>query len=228
MTTQKPDLREVLRQTIWAKDLTPEQMARVEADTVEQCVAKGGYICRKGEMVDAWIGIIDGLAKINNLSPDGKSVTFTGIASGSWFGEGTLLKQEARKYDVVALRDSRVARMPAKTFMWLLDNSLPFTRFLLMQLNERLGQFIGMVEFDRLLDVDTRVARCLAALFNPHLNPGISPQLKISQEELGYLCGASRQRVNGSLKSLEEAGLVKAEYGGVTILDLDGLRKFHS
>lgn len=228
MTTQKPDLRDVLRQTIWAKDLTPEQMARVEADTVEQCIAKGGYICRKGEMVDAWIGIIDGLAKINNLSPDGKSVTFTGIASGSWFGEGTLLKQEARKYDVVALRDSRVARMPAKTFMWLLDNSLPFTRFLLMQLNERLGQFIGMVEFDRLLDVDTRVARCLAALFNAHLYPGTDTLLQISQEEIGYLSGASRQRANQALQVLEKEGLLKVDYGGIQILDLEGLRRFRA
>jgi len=228
MTTEKPDLREVLRQTIWAKDLTPEQLARVEADTIEQCVPKGGYICRKGEMVDAWIGIIDGLAKINNLSPDGKSVTFTGIASGSWFGEGTLLKQEARKYDVVALRDSRVARMPARTFMWLLDNSLPFTRFLLMQLNERLGQFIGMVEFDRLLDVDTRVARCLAALFNTHLYPGTDTLLQISQEEIGYLSGASRQRANQALQVLEKEGLLKVDYGGIQILDLDGLRRFRA
>ena len=228
MTTQKLDFTEVLRQTIWAKDLTPQQMARVEADTVEQCVAKGGYICRKGEMVDSWIGIIDGLAKINNLSPDGKSVTFTGIASGSWFGEGTLLKQEARKYDVVALRDSRVARMPAKTFMWLLDNSLPFTRFLLMQLNERLGQFIGMVEFDRLLDVDTRVARCLAALFNAHLYPGTDTLLQISQEEIGYLSGASRQRANQALQVLEKEGLLKVDYGGIQILDLDGLRRFRA
>jgi len=228
MTPEKPALQEVLRQTIWAKDLTPEQMARVEADTVEQCVAKGGYICRKGEMVDAWIGMIDGLAKINNLSPDGKSVTFTGIASGSWFGEGTLLKQEARKYDVVALRDSRVARMPAKTFMWLLDNSLPFTRFLLMQLNERLGQFIGMVEFDRLLDVDTRVARCLAALFNSHLYPGTDTLLQISQEEIGYLSGASRQRANQALQVLEKEGLLKVDYGGIQILDLEGLRRFRA
>lgn len=232
MTTEKPagkpDFKEVLRQTIWARDLTPEQMARVEADTVEQCVAKGGYICRKGEMVDAWIGIIDGLAKINNLSPDGKSVTFTGIASGSWFGEGTLLKQEARKYDVVALRDSRVARMPAKTFMWLLDNSLPFTRFLLMQLNERLGQFIGMVEFDRLLDVDTRVARCLAALFNAHLYPGTDTLLQISQEEIGYLSGASRQRANQALQVLEKEGLLKVDYGGIQILDLEGLKRFRA
>lgn len=228
MNAEKASFKELLRQTIWAKKLTPEQMARVEADTIEQFVPRGGYVCRKGEMVDAWIGVIDGLAKINNLSPEGKSVTFTGIASGSWFGEGTLLKQELRKYDVVALRDSRIARMPNQTFMWLVDNSLPFTRFLLMQLNERLGQFIGMVEFDRLLDVDTRVARCLAALFNNHLYPGTDTLLQISQEEIGYLSGASRQRANQALQVLEKEGLLKVDYGGIQILDLDGLRCFRA
>jgi CRP-like cAMP-binding protein len=228
MSSEKASFKDMLRQALWTKDLTPAQMERVEADTIEQFVPKGGYICRKGEMVDAWIGIIEGLAKINNLSPEGKSVTFTGIASGSWFGEGTLLKQEARKYDVVALRDSRIARVPNKTFMWLLDNSLPFTRFLLMQLNERLGQFIGMVEFDRLLDVDARVARCLAALFNNHLYPGTDLFLQISQEEIGYLSGASRQRANQALQVLEKEGLLKVDYGGILILDLDGLRSFRA
>ena len=33
----------------------------------------------------------------------------------------------------------------------LLDSSIPFNRHLLLQLNERLGQFIATVEFDRLL-----------------------------------------------------------------------------
>jgi CRP/FNR family transcriptional regulator, cyclic AMP receptor protein len=228
MAGQKPSLQEVLRNSIWAQQLTPQQMARIEADTIEQFVPKGGYVCRKGETVDAWIGVIDGLVKMNNLSAEGKSVTFTGLSAGGWFGEGTLLKQEVRKYDVTALRDSRIARMPAKTFMWLLDTSLPFTHFLLKQLNERLGQFIGMVEFDRLLDVDARVARCLAAMYNPHLYPGTEPVLQISQEEIGYLSGASRQRVNQALQVLEKVGLLKVDYGGIQILDIDGLRRFHA
>ena len=100
-------------------------------------------------------------------------MTFTGVPAGGWFGEGSLLKNELRKYDVMALRDTRVARMPRATFEWLLETSLPFNRFLLMQLNERLGQFIGLVENDRTLDIDTRVARCLAAMFNSHLYPGL-------------------------------------------------------
>jgi len=153
-------------------------------------------------------------------------VTFTGMLAGGWFGEGSLLKNEPRKYDVIALRDSRLLFMPRATFNWLLDNSIGFNRFLLLQLNERLGLFISLVEYDRMLDIDTRVARCLAALFNPYLNPGIGPQLQISQEEIGYLSGTSRQRANQALQVLEKEGVLKLDYGGITILDLDGLRRF--
>jgi CRP/FNR family cyclic AMP-dependent transcriptional regulator len=168
--------------------------------------------------------LIDGLVKMTNLSADGKPTTFTGLPTGGWFGEGSLLKDEPRRYDVVALRNSHVAYMPKATFNRLLDTSIEFNRFLLVQLNERLGQFIAMVEYDRLLEPDARVARSLAAMFNPHLYPGIGPQLQISQEEIGYLAGLSRQRANQALKTLEKAGLLRVEYGGITVLDLDGLR----
>jgi CRP/FNR family cyclic AMP-dependent transcriptional regulator len=43
---------------------------------------------RKGEEAESWLGIISGIVKINNFSPAGKSVTFTGVPAGSWFGEG--------------------------------------------------------------------------------------------------------------------------------------------
>ena len=217
-----------LRTTIWAKALSPLEMARVESDCFEQFVPKGGFVCKRGEVPDSWTGIIDGLVKINNSSPEGKSVTFAGVPTGGWFGEGSLLKVETRKYDVMALRDTRVARMPRPTFEWLLEVSLPFNRFLLMQLNERLGQFIGLVENDRTLDIDTRVARCLAAMFNSHLYPGLEKVGQISQEEIGYLSGASRQRANQALQLLEREGLLRLDYGGIRVLDLEGLRHFQA
>ncbi len=58
-----------------------------------------------------------------NVSADGKPTTFTGIPSGGWFGEGSLLKNEPRRYDIVALRDSTIAYVPRTTFMALLDGS---------------------------------------------------------------------------------------------------------
>ncbi|KRB94272.1 Crp/Fnr family transcriptional regulator [Noviherbaspirillum sp. Root189] len=226
MTSTPITLINMIRQTAWAHSLTATQMAQVEQDVVERFVPAGGYVCRKGEPVDCWIGTIDGLLKMSSVSPEGKSITFTGVLTGAWFGEGSLLKSGPRQYDVVALRDTRLAEIPRATFLHLLDNSIGFNRFVMTLLNERLSLFISLVEYDRMLDTNARLARCLAALFNPHLNPGISHQLKISQEEIGYLCGASRQRVNGAIRVLEDAGLVRAEYGAITVLDLDGLRRF--
>ena len=215
-----------LRASLWARSLTPDEFRRVEASLVERRVAAGEYVCRKGEPVEHWIGILEGLVKMTSLAPSGKLTTFTGLPEGAWFGEGSLLKDEPRRYDVTALRDSRVVLMPRATFNALLDGSIPFNRFLLVQLNERLGQFIAQVEFDRLLNVEARVARCLAAMFNPHLYPATGRELQISQEEVGYLSDLSRQRVNQALKTLEQAGLLRVEYGRITVLDLPGLRNY--
>jgi CRP-like cAMP-binding protein len=219
-------LADMLRESLWARSLTAAQMQQVEMSIVERRVEAGGYVCRKGEPALHWIGILDGLVKMAGLSATGKLTTFTGLPAGAWFGEGSLLKDEPRRYDVVALRDSRVALMPRATFTALLDDSIAFNRFLLLQLNERLGQFIGQVEHDRLLSVEARVARCLAAMFNAYLYPATAMQLKLSQEEIGYLSDLSRQRVNQALKALERARLVEVAYGGIVVLDLPGLRKF--
>lgn len=225
-STHQSQAESKFARTIWASMLAPEHMQKVEAEVIERFVPAGGYVCRKGDTVDFWMGVIQGFLKMSSISPEGKIVTFSCMLAGGWFGEGSLLKTEPRKYDVVALRDTRVAYMPRTTFNWLLDNSIPFNRFLLQQLNERLGLFISLVEYDRMLDTDTRVARCLAAMFHPYLNPGSSMQLQISQEEIGYISSVSRQRANQALQVLEKKKLLSVDYGGITILDLDGLRGF--
>jgi len=219
-------LNELLDASLWTKSLSAEQRARIEAETVVKDVAAGAYVCRKGDPVESWIGIVHGLVKMTSVSPEGKTTTFLGVAGGGWFGEGSLLKDQTRKYDIVALRATRLAFMPKATFEWLLGTDIAFNRFLLVQLNERLAQFIAMVETQRLLEPDARVARSIAALFNPVLYPAMASQVQISQEEIGYLSGVSRQRVNQALHVLESAGLLKVEYGGLSILDLEGLRRF--
>lgn len=211
---------------MWAKALSDEDYARARAGITLRRITAGGFVCRKGEPVDHWFGVLDGLVKLSSDWVTGKTATLTGVPAGGWFGEGSMMKTEPRRFDAVALRDSCVAFMRRDTFHWLLDNSISFNRFLLAQLNERLGQFIGLLESERLLDTDTRVARCLTALYNPVLYPGLSRKLAISQEEIGYLAGVSRQRVNKSLKILEDAGFIAVEYGGLHVLDLDGLRRF--
>ena len=202
---------------------TDEREVAVPALVVSEA-APGDYLCRVGRPVTYWFGLIDGLLKMSNDDSQGPMITFTGVAPGGWFGEGTALKREKYRYNIQALRKSVVAGLPVDTFHWLLDHSLGFNRFVMRQLNERLGQFIAARETDRISNPDVRVARSLAALFNPEIFPAVGEMLRITQQELAYLVGLSRQRTNEALAALQQQGCIRIEYGGLRVRDLEALR----
>ncbi|ACB35691.1 transcriptional regulator, Crp/Fnr family [Leptothrix cholodnii SP-6] len=217
--------RDELEMVPWLRVLAVDERERVIADLQVVDAAVGDFVCKIGRPASFWFGVVDGLLKMSNDSSVGTSITFTGVPPGAWFGEGTLLKREVYRYNIEPLRKSVVAGLPATTFEWLLDRSIAFNRYVMNQLNERLGQFIAAREIDRLNDPDTKVARGLAALFHPVLYPGVGEVLRITQQELAYLVGLSRQRVNEALKTLQAQGLIRIEYGGLRVLDLAGLRR---
>jgi CRP/FNR family transcriptional regulator, cyclic AMP receptor protein len=184
----------------------------------------GDFVCRVGRPITYWFGVIEGLLKMSSDNAEGVTMTFLGVPPGGWFGEGTAMKREPYRYNIQALRKSVVAGLPVDTFHWLLDHSIGFNRFVMNQLNERLGQFIAAREIDRMNNPDVRVARSLASLFNPVLYPGVGEVLRITQQELAYLVGLSRQRVNEALTTLQSKGFIRVEYGGLRVLDLAALR----
>lgn len=208
----------------WIRLLSPDERERTVDDLKIADADPGEFVCRTGRQVTYWFGVVDGLLKMSSDNAEGKTMTFIGIPPGGWFGEGTALKRESYRYNIQALRKSRVAGLHVETFHWLLDHSIGFNRFVMNQLNERLGQFIAAREIDRMNNPDIRVARSLAALFNPVLYPGVGEVLRITQQELAYLVGLSRQRVNEALTALAGQGTIRVEYGGLRVLDLQALR----
>ena len=69
---------------------------------------------------------------------------------------------------------------------------------------------------------------CLGSVSLPRSThgPDQATDVQLSQEEVGYLSGVSRQRVNQALQVLVKANLVRVEYGRIRILDLAGLGSF--
>lgn len=230
-------LASMLRSSPWASTLAPAALDAVLAECFERQLPAGALAIRCGDPALHWVGVIEGLVKMSVSLPDGRVSTFTGVMAGGWAGEGTLLRRgpDPRwRYDGVAVRPTRLACMPRHTFERLVAGSMGFNHFLLQQLNARLSLFVGLVEGGRLLGPDARVARCLASLFDPDLHPspgGLDGAgrpgalcVQLSQDEIGLLAGVSRQRAHRALHALERAGLLRVEFGGVTVLDLQALR----
>ncbi|MFJ3046472.1 Crp/Fnr family transcriptional regulator [Herbaspirillum chlorophenolicum] len=221
-----PELTTLLEKSRWPATLTADQMDRLRHDIYEKSFPSGAIIYPRGTPADHWFGLIEGMIKVDTVAQDGRSTTFAGVPSGSWFGEGAVLKNEPRPYSIVAIRDSKLAFVPKQTFEWLLQQSTSFSRFVIDQLNWRCGYYVALVENRRLREASARVAFCLSELFNPQLYPSTEQTLPLSQEEIGRLSGLSRQNTNKALRELADMKLLSVEYGSVVILDLPRLRKF--
>jgi CRP-like cAMP-binding protein len=183
--------------------------------------AKGDTVLPAGEPVQGWYAVLSGLVKLQTEAADGRRSAFIGVPEGEWFGEGSVLKEERRRYAVVALRDSWLMCLPRDVFTELQQGNLRFNQYLVQHLNMRLGQAMTLIEASRIRAPEHRVALYLSRLFWRSTR-----RLYLTQEELGTLVGLSRQTVNRVLHQLAGRGIVSIELGRVSIVDDGALNAF--
>ncbi|MCP1574942.1 cyclic nucleotide-binding protein [Herbaspirillum rubrisubalbicans] len=217
-------LESALRQATWYAQLDDAVQASILAQAREITLEAGSYLFGAGEQPRGWYGVIEGLLTWKALDEDGRSLSMAGFSAGSWFGEASVIRAKPYEYHVAALRYSRLVLIPADTCDTLFRHHHAFSNAVMRHLAERVNFFMAMFAAHVLADMEVKIARILASMFDKELHPRTQPHLHINQEELANLCGVSRQRCNAVLKSLSQAGLIAVEYSGVTVLDLEGLR----
>lgn len=183
--------------------------------------AKGSTLLEAGEDVKGWYAVLSGLVMLHSPSARGRHSAFLGVPEGEWFGEGSAMKDEPRRYRVVALRETQLLCLPLALFTALRQTSLPFNQYLATHLNMRLGQAMAIIEAGRIRSPEHRVALYLSPLFWRSTR-----RIHLTQEELGYLAGLSRQTVNRVLRQLESLRIVSLDFGRVAILDDAALASF--
>lgn len=216
-----PPHHRFLRGQPWFAALPDDSRARLLDRILTQAGRKGEVMLAAGTPVKGWYAVLSGLVKLQSTSSEGRVSAFLGVPDGEWFGEGSVLKTEPRRYDVIALRDTVLLCLPRAEFDSLLADCLPFNHFLVTHLNRRLGQAMTIIEAGRLRSPEQRVALYLSRVFWQGRR-----RLVLSQEELGHLAGLSRQTVNRALKSMEQLGLVSLEFGRVAMLDEQALAAY--
>ncbi|HWS05412.1 MAG TPA: Crp/Fnr family transcriptional regulator [Burkholderiaceae bacterium] len=207
-----------IRSQPWHGSLSAEQQTRLLGRLSFVKGAKGDCLLAAGSAVQGWYAVLEGLVKLQSTSVDGRVSAFLGVPAGEWFGEGSALKAEPRRYDVIALRDTTLLCLPRAEFHALQSTHLAFNQYLVTHLNRRLGQAMALIEAGRLRSPQERVALYLSRVFWPGVR-----KLSLSQEELGHLVGLSRQTVNRVLREMERLQLVSLAFGRVDILDEPGL-----
>lgn len=216
-----------LQAQTWFCGLTDDLQGLVQRSAGEQIHEAGERIVRVGNVWPHWAGVIEGVVQMHVVSAQGRGTVLACLPPGSWWGEGSLVKQERRRYNALAMVRTRLALIPADAFMVLRQTSIAFNHYLQDLMNERMRSFIEILQADRLLSPELRVARCVERLATAAGRPEDGPvQVSIGQQDLSLVCGLSRQRTNAALAALDALGLVRTEFKSLRVRSLTALRDF--
>ena len=228
----EPESGAGLKTLVWTAPfsgaLSKAELDRIEHDLHERSFVAGGHVAWKGDPVEHWMVVAEGLVKVEAAAADGRKTTLMGITAGGWFGEAALLRGGRWPFDVIASQATTLGLLPRATFEWLLGSSIAFNRFLLGLVNARLWQFVQRCEHLRFCEAGEHVAHCLGELFDERLYPRTTRRLPLSQDEVAHLAGISRPTANRALRELERLGVLSVAYGTVLIHDPQELQRLGS
>jgi CRP-like cAMP-binding protein len=189
----------------------------------------GDLITARGEPPEEWLACAKGAIRVSSTSISGKQITLTYVEPGIWFGDVSIFDGDRRTHDAYAHGDSTTLCVAKADFKKILANHVELYEALLRLHARRIRQLYGLVEDLNTLPLRARLAKQLLHLVRSYGVPSLSDGsevrigLHLAQEELAQLLGASRQRVNQELKSMEREDAIRIEPGGLVIRDRQAL-----
>lgn len=143
--------------------------------------------------------IKEGKVKICLISPDGQEISLVVFGKGEYFGEFALLDGLPRSADAIALEKVESYTLQRSDFHNVIMKHPRIAIQIMEILCERLRRTDQQVEDLIVLDVYGRVAKKLLELAETHgtkQEDGILINVRLTQQELAAMVGASRESVN--------------------------------
>jgi CRP-like cAMP-binding protein len=202
----------------------------LRADILERAfvrrVADGTLLSHRGEPASEWCGVARGAVRVSSVSLSGKQIALTYIEPGIWFGDISLFDGLPRTHDAQAHGETTLLVVRKPDFKDLLARHAELYDALLRLNCRRLRLMFDTIEDLNTRPLASRLAKqilVLARAYGVQEGDEIRIGLQLAQEDLAQLLGASRQRVNQELKSLEREGAVRVEPTRLVVLDRDRL-----
>jgi CRP/FNR family cyclic AMP-dependent transcriptional regulator len=226
---KKDDTRNWLSYIKLFEGLTPTQLDWVAQRAHRRVFEAGRNVMTIEQPGEAVYIILHGTVKIHIEQPE-RDVILAILGSGDMLGEMSLIDSVGRSASAVTLESSLLLWMDKVTFNYILDNFPPVARNLVRIMSARVRLSDQLIQALATLDVNGRVARQLLAFaekYGHEKDSGTQISIVLTQSDIADLVGASRKRVNQTMVSFKEQGLIDTDTNGrIAIKDSEGLARF--
>ncbi len=215
--------REAINGGRWFGNLSPSLRHDILRCAYVKRYKDSDLIVARGDPPTEWSAVAKGAVRVSSTSLSGKQITLTYVEPGVWFGDVAMFDGDQRTHDAYAHGPTTLLCVSRNDFQKILSTHVELYEALMRLQARRIRTLFGLVEDLNTLPLRARLAKQLLHLVRsygvPCLNDGNEMRigLQLAQEELAQLLGASRQRVNQELKSMERENAIRIEQGGLVV-----------
>lgn len=204
--------------------LAPGDAADARGSVRFLALDEGAVAYHTGAECPAYVMCLEGGTRTFKISPSGRELLIYRVGPGSTCVLTTqcLLAGGTFPAESVAEKPTRLAALPAATFLALMERSAPFRRFVLDDYASLLTSMISLVDEVAFSSLDERLARRLVTEAGP---AGIVAK---THQQLAADLGSVREVISRYLSEWEKAGWIRTSRGSITLLDKKALAGYRA
>ena len=195
---------------------------QLEKRLVRRRYPGGRVLFQMGDEGGSFQIIVRGRVKVVIPSSSGEELILAILAPGDLIGELSLFDGKPRSATVQAMEETETLCLHREDLMALMRNRFGIVEKILEVLARRIRDADRQLAENRFLDIATRLAKKLLDLgdaFGVHVEGGTRIGVKVTQNDLASMIGATRESVNKQLKALRAQGFIRVEQGMIEILN---------
>ena len=192
--------------------LSPQDLQRDCPTATIASFRHGSAVYHQGRRCDDLFCILDGQVKLGRVSRDGRELTTALMTAGEFFGPALGAQGVREAPETAAARGPvTVWRVAAKEFHRLMLNQPALGSRMVEALARRQRQMERRLECFAFKRAEARLAETLRELsgaFEPRCEHGFGTHIRLTQQELADLVGATRPVVSTILNRLRKQGVL--------------------
>lgn len=208
--------------------LTPRDLEALRALGRQRRHRAGEVLFREGDPGDAVLVVLSGRVKLHGVTETGREAVLGVREPGDLIGEMSAIDGAPRSATATAFEPVEVLAVPPSAFTAFLARTpgvaVVVLRTVMARLRDADRKRVEFVAQDTVGRVCARLVE-LGERFGRPCDDGVEIDLTITQEELAGWTGSSREAVIKALHALRELRWVATRRRGITLLDVDALRR---
>ena len=209
-------------------DLPDEDIRALMAVARKRTFRAGEVIFHREDVGQVLYVIKEGKVNICLMSPEGQEISLVVLGKGDFFGELAILDGLPRSTDAIALERVECYTLQRSDFHNAIMKNPKIAIQVLEILSRRLRKTDDKVEDLVVLDVYGRVAKKLLDLAHEHgvnTEDGTRIDMRLTQQDLASMVGASRESVNKVLGYFTDKGYISSDKHKITLHRINELKQ---